>query len=437
MPRCTGCNLAFRPGDDCSVIAGEKCTSQSRGGWSTSRRCGCSACTVVLTIVLITACCLFPMILSNEGFKWLMRAIWPLLPNLVPSRNTTAGAVSGSDNPPPPAPPPASRPTLNASLESGNHSQSGSGSGSGSGGSGSGSGPGSGSGGGKIVGFFPPAAENQEERINKLHLQIHAQNAKIKAQEVQAAEDAKKLKAAEQVQEKAIQNLKPTFDNLLHAFKLLDILYLQQCGELTVNFVAYKDIATHNHYLLKTKYTPWNFHKAFMIAEEANNSSLSHCAVWSQNFSIWHQELTMLTSNSKTLIEIAQHTIEFDTVYTTVQDYQGNLSEMQNNLTQVSAQISNFSESELVVLTREAAMGKNEEIFTNAAASFFTIILWNYGPMFYEQVTSITAYAVANLPVCDIYSQNPDMHSIIDCDSVKVPSAAFVMEQVPDGPPPE
>ena len=434
MPPCVHCKNAFRPGDNCSLNVGEQCTSQSRGGRSTSRQCGCSVCTVVLTIVLITACCMFPMIVSNEGVKWLMRSIAPFLPSFVPGRWFAASAESGPDEHDDGSDPfPGS--TFESDLQSGNHSQSGSGSGSGSGGSGSGSGPGSGSGGGKIVGFFPPAAENQQERINQLHLQIQAQNAKIKAQEAQAAEDAKKLKEAKQVQEKAIENLKPTFDNLLHAFKLLDTLYLQQCGELTVNFVAYKDIATHNHYLLKTKYTPWKFHKAFMIAEEANNSSLSHCAVWSQNFSIWHQELTILTSNSKTLIEIAQHSIEFDTVYTTVQNYQGNLSEMQNNSTQVSAQISNFSESELAVLTREAAMGKKEEIFTNAAASFSAIIFWNCGPMFIEQVTSFAAYVVANLPVCDIYSQNPDMHSIIDCDSVKVPSAAFVMEQVPDGPP--
>ena len=80
-------------------------------------------------------------------------------------------------------------------------------------------------------------------------------------------------------------------------------------------------------------------------------------------------------------------------------------------------------------------MGKKEEILTNAAVSFSTIILWNCGPMLIEQVKSFAVYVVANLPVCDIYSQNPDMHSTIGCDSVKVPSAAFVVEQVPDGPP--
>ena len=231
------------------------------------------------------------MILSNEGFKWLMRAIIPLVPGVVPSR-PAAGAVSGPDNNHPPPPPAGSGNVTDISDAGlGNGSDSG---------SGSGSGHGSGSGSGEHKSFFPP--ENKESIIRNQAVLIAAQEAKIKAQEAKAAEDAKKIKEAEKVQEKAIQNLKPTFDNFLHAFRLLEILYLQQCGELTVNFVAYQNIATHNHYLLGTKYTPWKFHNALMIAEEANNASLSHCSVWLQNFSTRHQEFTTLTSNSETLI---------------------------------------------------------------------------------------------------------------------------------------
>ena len=374
----------------------------------------------MLAVVIITCLCLFPMILSNEGFKWLMRAIIPLVPGVVPSR-PAAGAVSGPDNNHPPPPPAGSGNVTDISDAGlGNGSDSG---------SGSGSGHGSGSGSGEHKSFFPP--ENKESIIRNQAVLIAAQEAKIKAQEAKAAEDAKKIKEAEKVQEKAIQNLKPTFDNFLHAFRLLEILYLQQCGELTVNFVAYQNIATHNHYLLGTKYTPWKFHNALMIAEEANNASLSHCSVWLQNFSTRHQEFTTLTSNSETLIEIAQHSIEFKTVYNTVQKYQGNLSEMRSHSTEVSKQINNFSKSDEAVWTRKRASESEKEILTNVAASVVTTVLIHYGPMFVEQVTSFAAYVVANLPVCNIYSQNPDMHSAMACDSLKGPSPPIVPEEVP------
>lgn len=423
MNRCTACENSFTPGDECTKNVGKKCTSRS-----TSRQCGCSFClTIVLAVVIITCLCLFPMILSNEGFKWLMRTIGPLLPSLVPSRNPAASAVSGSDDnrpSPPPGPPPG--PDNKADI-----SDAGLGSGSDSG-SGSGSGHGSGSGSGKIKSFFQP--ENKDDTIRDQAALIEDQKATIKAQEAQAAEDAKKIKEAEEVQEKAIKNLKPTFDNLLHAFKFLDILYGQQCGELTVNFVTYQNIATHNHYLLGTKYTPWKFHNALMIAEEANNASLSHCSVWLQNFSTRHQEFTTLTSNSKTLIEIALHSIEFKTVYNTVQKYQGNLSDMESHSTEVSKQINNFSKSDEAVWTRMRARESEKEILRNVAVSVITTVLVHYGPMFAEQVTSFAAYVVANLPVCDIYSQNPDMHSAYGCDSLRGPSAAIVVEEVPSGP---
>ena len=418
MTRCTRCGLSFTPGDRCTVNVGENCTSRS-----TSRQCGCWACTVVLAVVIITCCCLFPMILSNEGFKWLMRAIGPLLPSLVPSRNPAASAVSGSDDNRPSPPPGPGNVTNISDAGLGNGSDSG---------SGSHLGTGSGSGSGEIKSFFQP--ENKDDTIRVQAALIKAQTAMIKAQEAKAAEDAKKIKEAEQVQEKAIQNLKPTFDNLLHAFRLLEILYLQQCGELTVNFVAYQNIATHNHYLLGTKYTPWKFHNALMIAEEANNASLSHCSVWLQNFSTRHQEFTTLTSNSSTLIEIAQHSIEFETVYNTVQKYQGNLSEMESHSTEVSKQINNFSKSDEAVWTRMRASESEKEILTNVAASVVTTVLIHYGPMFVEQVTSFAAYVVANWPTCRIYSQNPEMHNAMGCESLRGPSSAIVVEQVPAGP---
>ena len=415
MNRCIYCGYAFRKDDNCSKNVGKNCTSRS-----TSRQCGCWACTVVLAVVIITCCCLFPMILSNEGFKWLMRAIIPLVPGVVPSRPAFSGPDDNHPSPPP-AGPDNKADISDAGLGSGSDS-----------GSGSGAGHGSGSGSGEINSFFPP--ENKDDTIRVQAALIKAQTAMIKAQEAQAAEDAKKIKEAEQVQEKAIQNLKPTFDNFLHAFRLLEILYLQQCGELTVNFVAYQNIATHNHYLLGTKYTPWKFHNALMIAEEANNASLSHCSVWLQNFSTRHQEFTTLTSNSKTLIEIAQHSIEFETVYNTVQKYQGNLSEMESHSTEVSKQINNFSKSDEAVWTRMRARESEKEILTNVAVSVITTVLVHYGPMFAEQVTSFAAYVVANWPTCRIYSQNPEMHNAMGCESLRGPSSTIVVEPVPTGP---
>lgn len=368
----------------------------------------------MLAVVIITCCCLFPMILSNEGFKLLMRAIIPVLSGVVPSR-PAAGAVSGPDNNQPPPPPAKSGNVTDISdawLGSGSDS-----------GSGSGSGHGSGSGSGKIKSFFQP--ENKDDTIRDQAALIEDQKATIKAQEAQAAEDAKKIKEAEEVQEKAIKKLKPTFDNLLHAFKFLDILYGQQCGELTLNFVAYKGIATYNHYLLGVKYTPWKFHNALMIAEEANNASLSRCAVWLKNFSTWHEKLTSVTFNSKTLIEIAQLSIEFETVYNTMQKYQGNLSEMESHSTAISEQIDNFSKSDEAVWTRKRASESEKEILTNVAASVFTTVLMNYGPMFFEKVMSFSAYVFANLPECDE----------MGCDGVRVPPAFKEVEQVPSGPP--